>query len=134
MSQDMMLSVADIDGDFKVAELISALQNCKEQHIKQYQDALDVYRQDVATKISELVSKHASVADTLTDFKVTSNFGLTAPVNCVDGYENMINLFSKLQSDVIKMSFNEANRIFNNDWTWIQTASASNSFYSSRKL
>ena len=124
MSQNMMLGVADIDGDFKVAELISALQNYKEQHIKQYQDALDVYRQDVATKIS----------DTLTDFKVTSNFGLTAPVNCVDGYENMINLFSKIQSDDIKMSFNEANRIFNNDWTWIQTASASNSFYSSRKL
>lgn len=125
-----MNSVADIKAKFDRGEIIDALSDHRVAHIAEYQKALKVFRADVIAELKKLTTK-AKDSKSKT-FPVAHNLGLTAPVDCLEAYDNLIALFERVQDDIIELEFSEANHIFNDDWEWAKMAKTSNSYYTAR--
>ena len=132
MAMTMMSGLSEMESKYSRKEMIAALEKFKALHVKEYSDAVDVFREDVAEKI-KLLAKKAKTAD-FKKFDVAHNLGLVTPVDCTKGYDGIISVLSSSKDDEISLSLSEANMIFNNDWDWAQAASTSNAFYSSRKM
>lgn len=142
MAHQMLSNMSGVEADFPVVEILESLRGFKGIHIQQYKDALEVYQKDIIgqtiTTIKEL--NDIIVSDTpITDFNyhntISYNFNkIKAPINCEKEYDKLINMFEYVQGDTVKLNFNEANRIFNNDWEWVASAAATNLYYSSRKM
>jgi hypothetical protein len=131
MANMMISGLSEMKSTFEKSKLIASLQTYREQHEKDYNDALDVFREDVQNKLKAYLKK-AKDAD-FTKFDVSHNLGLTAPVDCRKAYDNIIKILQASNDETISLTLSEANMILANDWDWIQSASVSNSFYSSRK-
>lgn len=131
MANMMISGLSEMKSIFEKSKLIASLQTYREQHEKDYNDALDVFREDVQNKLKALY-KRAKEVDYV-KFDVGHNLGLVAPVDCRKAYDNIIKILQASNDETISLTLSEANMILANDWDWIQLASVSNSFYSSRK-
>lgn len=132
MSANMMHSVSDIKGWFKVSDLVAALEKNLEAHKVDYAKALEVYRKDVGEAVQKLYDEWTSKKESSTKFDVKHNLGLNAPINCVDGYTNLINMFKIMAREEIELELSEASHFLNDDWDWAVSAKASNSYYLNR--
>jgi hypothetical protein len=128
----MVQGLAGIESKFSKQEIVDTLHKFRYAHMEEYKDAIDVYREMVAKKLKEY-AKLAKTADFI-KFHVPVNLGLVTPVNLDKGYTQLINLFLSSKDEEISLSFDEANKIFNNEWDWVHAASTSNQFYSSQKI
>jgi hypothetical protein len=127
----MVQGLSGIESKFSKQEIVDTLRKFRDAHMAEYADALDVYREMVAKKLKGYL-KAAKSAD-FTKFDVPNNLGLITPVNIDKGYTSIINLFLSSKDEEVSLSFDEANKIFNNEWDWIAAATTSNQFYSSQK-
>jgi len=132
MALGMISNMASIKANYFKSQLIESLVKFREQHRKEYSDAVEVYQKDVVDALKKLIARTEGDPN-FKEFSVSANLGLTTPVNCEKEYDQLITVFKAMNTDVIELNLEEANRILNNDWAWIVSASASNTFYSSRK-
>lgn len=128
MANMMLGGLASMRSNFSKSEMIESLMKFKGEHVKEYADALEVYQEDVRKKVKGWVKQ------TKEPFKnFHPQLGLNAPVNCESAYNEIIAVLAAAKEDTISLTLAEANSIFNNNWDWVQSASAQNMFYSSRK-
>lgn len=117
----------DVKVKYDTADLINALRLYKEEHIKEYKTALDVYRLAIRKKIKELNKQFKNKFNKIQDFSL--DWKLHAPVNVEATYDKLIKNFENMHEDIIEMNMTQANCILNNDWDWVASAKLSNSFY-----
>lgn len=132
MSAQMIQSLSEIKADFKVNNLISALEENLKIHKVDYAKALKVWQNDVLTKLEELFQEYDEMSGNFTTCNIPAGLGFRVPVNCESGYIQLINVFKNITTEIINLEISEANNILNDDWSWAQAAKLSNSFYSSR--
>ena len=126
----MVASLGHVTSKYNVSKIIATLQGFLEAHKIDYAKALEVYQNDVTSKLKEL--NRLAFRKEFDKIVVHSNLGLITPVNCEKSYEKMIKLFSEMNDQEIELSFTDADHIFNDTWDFIVTAKSSNSFYSTR--
>lgn len=132
MSAQMINSLASIKADFKVSNLVAALEKNLEAHKVDYAKALKIWKQDVLNTLEKLFNEYNEKHGDFTTIEISRNLGLTIPVNCESGYTQLINILKNITTDTINIELEEANNILNDDWSWAQSAKLSNSYYSSR--
>ena len=132
MAYNMLSNMAGIRSKFSRVSIVAALEQFRDLHREEYKDALDVFREDVVKELTKLRDK--AVHEIVTEFDVPLNLGLKAPVDCEKEYNQLIKLFLAVTQQEVELGFDEANRIFNNEWDWALAAYVSNNFYSSRKV
>lgn len=131
--------LGDITSKYSLDSIISALQKHRENHIKEYDEAVADYKK---LRVERAKAAYDDIVSGSTKL-VTNNFGLTEPVNNTELYDRMISVFkqSKGQQSTtalrpsdseIDLDFNQADCIFNDHWTWVASAKAVNSMYANR--
>lgn len=125
----MFQQIINAEGEFDVQDIINVLRKNKEEHVKDYKIALEVYLGELLAKLSDIVLEieSAKIPETVND-----NFGLLKPINEEKKYDDNIKLFSMHTSQKITLCLSEADKIFNDNWDWKNYAAAVNSSYSSK--
>lgn len=120
----------DIKTKYLVKDIIAELRKFRDAHELDYFAAREVYINDMTKKLNEQLNKIVNKTD---PDSIYDNFGLKAPENEVNSYNNLIRTFSLMQTEEIELEFDDANRIFNDEWSWIASAKVVNSSYTSRR-
>jgi hypothetical protein len=125
----MISGLHGIEAEYDVSTIKRTLASFRDAHIEQYYIAVKEFQTQyiaAARKVSDAISH--------TEFpEVKADFGLTRPILKDKEYDNMINVFSQIVTPTIKLSMNDANSIFNDDWDFVKHAKFINSTYASSK-
>lgn len=119
----------NIKANYKVEDIITALLKNKEEHIKDYKKAIQVYMSDLLNAFEVPLAK---LEKGLVPDLIPHNFGLNQPRNEEKSYDNMIKLFQSMTDNVVELDMDDANGIFNDEWDWAVSSKILNSTYSSR--
>ena len=118
-----------LESEYKVNDIIAELRKNKDAHVADYKKAMEVYLTDLLNCVENFIKKIES--GKMPEY-VSNNFGLSIPQNNESSYLKMIKIFSMMQVDNVKLSMEDANAIFNDEWSWLATSKLINSSYSSR--
>lgn len=123
------LAHLNIELKYNVAFLIERLNKHLEDHKVEYAEALEAY----LAKKTKLLSDAVKSMKKGKDVNISINMGLETPRDISKEYENLIQLFQKTTEEEIKLSFDDAQTIINNTFTWATAASFSNGLYKAAK-
>lgn len=116
----------NVEADYPIAEVIMALREHQENHINTYLVAWKEYKRQFGERL------HAALADFEDGqkVKIEAGLGLRVPENKTTEYQNLISVFSEMKGDNIRLTMQQANCIFNDEWEWIRYAKFVNTSYS----
>jgi len=133
---DYMSFSVGMEAKFEVNKLISVLTSFKAAHVEDYAKAVEVYNTDLTARLKEVnkeVNKQLANLAKGEKFKpFNANVSLVEPMNCEKEYDKLINLFSSMKDDEIKLEFDDANAILNDTWGAVVQAKTTNSYYNGR--
>lgn len=132
-----------VETEYSVTTLLKALEENKQNHITEYAEAKKLYDASVLklrsnyTKIAKKVPKDISDTETFENYllKVSEArqdlYRLRPPVDAVKMYDDYIRNLSATATEkgTIKLTFEQANALINDQWDWAVEAKASNAFY-----
>jgi hypothetical protein len=110
-------------------EIIEMLRNHRRNHLNEYDVASNTYKVE---KIKLLKSAlDSALRDE--DVKIDVNMGLQKPIDNSKKYDEMINTFEMVQTELIELEFEDAKHIANDTFPWLDASKFVNAFYSSRR-
>lgn len=124
-----MTNSLNIKAKYKVSDLIEALLKNKEEHVSDYEKAIEVYKKDLLDLIEKPIAQleRGELPD-----EIEHNFGLVKPLNEAKNYDNMLYIFNSMTDGEVELSMSDANSILNDEWSWAINAKHLNNTYSSR--
>ncbi len=123
---NMMSSVGDITADYSRAEVLEAMTTNRDAHVSDYGKARELYAKEKLKRARVYLRKLKE-----DPFAVPRHeFDLVTPVDAKEAYDKIITALAKMQGDSIKLSLDQANCVFNDDWDFARTAKMSISNYS----
>jgi hypothetical protein len=137
------VGMLDVKTKFKTVDIISQLHEHRKNHIKEYENAMEVYREKVlgftqlligaATNFSIEVKEGKDIDYNEVSKKWFNLTQLKVPVDSREMYDQLITLFASSDEETIEMSLQDANSIINDEWDWAISAKTINSTYSSSR-
>lgn len=115
--------------------IIDALTQHRVEHIEEYAEAIEGYKQHMLSELLKLVDETKAVDVEGRPVKFPDFYhrlDARLPVDKEKEYDHMIKVFEAIQTDEVQLTYNEADCIFNDNWDWALDALLSNSSYSAR--
>ena len=112
-------------------ELLKVLRDNRETHIKEYESAMQVYKEDVLAKLEEmLATAKEEMSKDKPKFKL--NVNLAEPTSYVDSYDTAIRMLEMSTDDKIELSNQEFSQYVEDNWSWKNTFSLVTGSYNSK--
>ncbi len=126
----------DIKTKYKTSFLIDKLKEHRDNHIKDYAKAKEVYQEDLKSALKELYQKSLESMETFDLNSIKDSYAkvhnIVKPVDARKSYEQYISLLFNSADEIIELDISDANSIINDEWDWAITAKMTNSLYSNR--
>lgn len=106
----------------KTQEVIDALIQNKENHVKDYEEAVEAYRSAAEKQLKQRLKD-------LRGGSLKIELQLTHPENKAEDYDKLIKMFEMEVEDVIELEQSEFNQYIHDDLPFAKAARMSNSFY-----
>ena len=103
-------------------KLIAQIKKNKEEHIKEYNKAVDAYRIEAAKQLTQLRER-------LEEGELTLKLDLVTPVNIEDQYDSLVNMFEWDKSKTVELNTSEYKEYIENKTDFAVRASLSNTAY-----
>lgn len=117
---------ANVEAEYPIETILKSLEDFRDRHINDYLVAEKEYRR----QFGERLHKALAAFENGEKVRIPEGLGLEKPKNKSDEYHNLISVFSQMRNNSVKLSMQQANCIFNDEWDWIRVAKAVNSTYS----
>ena len=105
-------------------KLIAQILENKEQHIKEYGEAVIAYKEEALKQLTVQTSRVKEGA-------LDAELDLVTPVNNADNYDKIVEMFQWEVEKVVELSQNEFNEYVQDETEFAVAAKYSNTFYSS---
>lgn len=105
--------------DYTINSVINALEKHRDAHVEEYLKAYENYKYELKKRLSNALDK-LSVGSMP---NIEYNMGLPKPVLRSDEYEKRINIYRMVVGDKVKLTFTEADQIFNDNWFFLDRQS-----------
>lgn len=147
------MKMANMSLDIKVKlnrlEIIARLGAHLDEHLIEYEKAVEVYKVDVVKlteKLRGALDDYANAAgeDDFMDKReeklrpvqvaYAELNSLRAPINAFEMYESFMSILKASKDDEIEFSLMDADAIINDNWSWAKDAKALNSTYAIRSM
>lgn len=124
---------SDREVKVKRDELLAVLQENREQHIQDYKDACEGYREMALQKIDEVMGDLKKQINNLKEGQAISNIGigfsLPAPESHEKAYDQIIRMMEMSVDEVIELTASQFGCFVMDDWDWKKQWSISNHAY-----
>lgn len=107
----------------KVSDIIETLKKNREDHINEYEQAVEKYFLSVQKRLKDFLKSAKKKEDR------SFNVGLTPPIDRTADYDKLISMFSYAQNETVELTQADIDQLLNDEFTWAKAAKMSNSFY-----
>ena len=108
------------------AKLTVKLKENREQHKKEYEEALEGWQVEVVDALKEALKK----AKKGEEFKTT--FYLPEPQDYTNNYDIIIDQVEWNEEDQIELTLHEFNQYIRDDWSWKDQCTTTNALYTTK--
>lgn len=120
----MQRNLTSLEMEFKVDELIDIIRKNRENHIKEYEEAVVGYKL-VAEKLLRTNIRNLKYGEKVKDLQVY----LAAPQNYTSVYDGVIRMLELTCTDIIKLDASQFSNFVMDEWDWTQNFKTVNSSY-----
>lgn len=110
-------------------EIIDTLDKFRKAHVREYAEAIEEYRRDLVDMLEQRAHEIVNDPENESLLTIPHNFNMKRPINAEEEYEKMINVFTAVADQTVRLTVEEVNNIFNDDWSWVQEAKIVNTTY-----
>lgn len=109
-------------------ELLDILQKNREQHVKDYNEALVGYREDA---IKEL---NANLAEAMAGKEIKHHISVIRPTSYEDSYNTVIRMLELSIDSSIELTMQEFQQYVEDKWSWKDAFTSTTAFYAAKKF
>ncbi len=116
-------------------DIINKLSENKIKHQAEYEDALQGYIEKKKNMVLDLDKQMGQyyMGEIKDDPIVSTNFGLSKPIDNSEKYDELINAFRMVKEETLELDFEDAKNIANDSFKWLEASKLVNSFYSNAR-
>lgn len=109
----------------KVDELVKHLRTNKEEHLKEYSEAVEKYFEQLCENLEELRLDAESGIKREDGYRIQ----LQHPQDASANYDKYINMLEMTEDDIIEIGVDEYEKFVEDNWEWVIGAKLLNSSY-----